>query len=193
VQGGHDVAEEAMTTHSSKELEDQKVSGAIRTDFILSGEIMAIALGTVATEPLWEQALILVVVAVLITAGVYGVVGFIVKMDDIGLHLADRSAAATRAVGRGLVKAMPVLMQILSVVGTAAMLWVGGGLIVHGLHEFHWDLIPGAIHHVAEGAAHALPALSAVIDWVVNAIGAAIVGLVIGGIIVAALHLFKKH
>ncbi|ANI78893.1 MULTISPECIES: DUF808 domain-containing protein [Sphingobium] len=193
VQGGHDVAEEAMTTHSSKELEDQKVSGAIRTDFILSGEIMAIALGTVATEPLWEQALILVVVAVLITAGVYGVVGFIVKMDDIGLHLADRSAAATRAVGRGLVKAMPVLMQILSVVGTAAMLWVGGGLIVHGLHEFHWDLIPGAIHHVAEGAAHALPALSAAIDWVVNAIGGAIVGLVIGGIIVAALHLFKKH
>ena len=193
VQGGHDVAEEAMTTHSSKELEDQKVSGAIRTDFILSGEIMAIALGTVATEPLWEQALILVVVAVLITAGVYGVVGFIVKMDDIGLHLADRSAAATRAVGRGLVQAMPVLMQILSVVGTAAMLWVGGGLIVHGLHEFHWDLIPGAIHHVAEGAAHALPALSAIIDWVVNAIGAAIVGLVIGGIIVAALHLFKKH
>ena len=193
MQGGHDVAEEAMETHSSKELEDQKVSGAIRTDFILSGEIMAIALGTVASEPLWEQALILFVVAVLITAGVYGVVGFIVKMDDIGLHLTERSSAGARAVGRGLVHAMPVLMKILSVVGTAAMLWVGGGLIVHGLHEFHWDLIPGAIHHVAEGAAHVLPAVGGVIDWVVNAIGAAIVGMVIGGIIVAALHLFKKH
>lgn len=193
VQGGHDVAQEALVTHSSQELEDQKVSGAIRTDFILSGEIMAIALGTVATEPLWEQALILLVVAILITAGVYGVVGLIVKMDDIGLHLAERASSTARAVGRGLVRAMPILMKILSVVGTAAMLWVGGGLIVHGLHEFHWDLIPGAIHHVAEGAAHATPMMAPVVEWVVNAIGAAIVGLVIGGIIVAAMHLFKKH
>ena len=193
VKGGHDVAEEALTTHSSQELEDQKVSGAIRTDFILSGEIMAIALGTVAAEPLWEQALILVVVAILITAGVYGVVGFIVKMDDIGLHLAERSSSTTRAVGRGLVHAMPILMNILSVVGTAAMLWVGGGLIVHGLHEFHWDLIPGAIHHVAQSVAMTAPAIGPFLDWTVNAIGGAIVGLVIGGIIVAVLHLFKKH
>ena len=193
LRGGHDVAEEALITHSSAELEQQKVSGAIRTDFILSGEIMAIALGTVATEPLWEQAVILVVVAILITAGVYGVVGLIVKMDDIGLHLAQRASPMTRAVGRGLVHAMPVLMKILSVVGTAAMLWVGGGLIVHGLHEFHWDLIPGAIHAVAEGAAHALPAVGPAVDWVVNAVGSGIVGLVIGGVIVAILHLFKKH
>lgn len=192
VEGGHDVAEEALTTHSSQELEDEKVSGAIRTDFILSGEIMAIALGTVATVPLWEQALILVVVAFLITAGVYGVVGFIVKMDDIGLHMAERSSASTRAVGRGLVHAMPVLMKILSVVGTAAMLWVGGGLIVHGLHEFHWNLIPGAIHHLTEGAAHAAPAIGPVVEWIVNAIGAGLVGLLIGGGVVAALHLFKK-
>ena len=88
---------------------------------------------------------------------------------------------------------MPVLMSVLSVVGTAAMLWVGGGLIVHGLHEFHWDLVPGAIHHLAEGAAHALPAIAPAADWIVNAIGGAIVGLVVGGIIVAVLHLFKKH
>ncbi|WP_030538403.1 DUF808 domain-containing protein [Sphingobium sp. DC-2] len=193
VQGGHDPAEDALATHSSAELEQQKVSGAIRTDFILSGEIMAIALGTVATEPLWEQAVILTVVAILITAGVYGVVGLIVKMDDIGLHLAEKSSATARTVGRGLVHAMPVLMKILSVVGTAAMLWVGGGLIVHGLHEFHWDLIPGAIHSVAESAAHALPAAGSVIEWVVNAIGSGIIGLIIGGIIVAILHLFKKH
>ncbi|HKT76328.1 MAG TPA: DUF808 domain-containing protein [Sphingobium sp.] len=190
---GHDVAEEALVTHSSKELEDQKVSGAIRTDFILSGEIMAIALGTVATEPLWEQALILVLVAIVITAGVYGVVGFIVKMDDIGLHLAKRSSAAVRGFGRGLVHAMPAVMAILSVVGTAAMLWVGGGLIVHGLHEFHWDLIPGTIHRLAEGAAHAVPALASVVDWLINALGAALVGLVIGGIIVGIFHLFPKR
>lgn len=193
VQGGHDLAEEALETHSSKELEDQKVSGAIRTDFILSGEIMAIALGTVAAEPIWEQAIILVVVAFLITAGVYGVVGFIVKMDDIGLHLAERRSAGARALGRAMVKAMPVLMKILAVVGTAAMLWVGGGLIVHGLHEFHWDLIPGAIHHVAESAAHGLPAIASLVDWVMNAVGAGIVGLIVGGIVVAVLHLFKKH
>lgn len=190
---GHDVAEEAMVTHSSAELENQKVSGAIRTDFILSGEIMAIALGTVATEPLWEQALVLVLVAIVITVGVYGVVGFIVKMDDIGLHLSKRSSPSARMVGRGLVNAMPVLMSILSVVGTAAMLWVGGGLIVHGMHDFHWDLIPGTIHHLAEGAAGAIPALGSVIEWVVSAIGAAIVGLVVGGVIVAALHLFQPH
>lgn len=190
---GHDVAQEAIQTHSSAELEQQKVSSAIRTDFILSGEIMAISLGTVASEPIWEQAVVLVVVALLITAGVYGVVGLIVKMDDIGLHLAQRSSAATQALGRGLVKAMPVLMSVLGAVGTAAMLWVGGGLIVHGLHEFHLDLVPGAIHHVAEVAAHALPAVGAAADWIVNAIGGAIVGLVVGGIIVAVLHLFKKH
>lgn len=193
VQGGHDLVEEALETHSSSELEEQKVSGAIRTDFILSGEIMAIALGTVAAEPIWEQAIILIVVAFLITAGVYGVVGFIVKMDDIGLHLAERRSAGARVLGRAMVKAMPVLMRMLSVVGTAAMLWVGGGLIVHGLHEFHWDLVPGAIHHVAQGAAHGLPAIAPVVEWVVNAMGAGIVGLIVGGIVVALLHLFKKH
>lgn len=193
MQGGHDAADDAAAILNAQELEDQKVSGAIRTDFILSGEIMAIALGTVATEPLWEQAIILVVVAIFITAGVYGVVGFIVKMDDIGLHLAKASAAPTRLIGRGLVKAMPVLMRILSVVGTAAMLWVGGGLIVHGLHEFHWDMVPGVIHHLAEGAAHFTPAAAPVVEWLVSAIGAGIVGLVVGAIVVAALHLFKKH
>jgi predicted DNA repair protein MutK len=193
MQGGHDLAEEALTTHSSKELEEQKVSGAIRTDFILSGEIMAIALGTVASEPIWEQAIILAIVAILITAGVYGVVGFIVKMDDIGLHLAERRSAGARSLGRAMVKAMPVLMTILGVVGTAAMLWVGGGLIVHGLHEFHWEAVPGTIHRVAESAAHALPAVAPVVDWMVNAIGAGIVGLAVGGIVVAVLHLVKKH
>ena len=196
VQGGHDTAEDAVATHSSKDLENQKVSSAIRTDFILSGEIMAISLGTVATEPVWEQAVILVIVAILITAGVYGVVGLIVKMDDIGLHLAKKEGSGTKALGRALVKAMPVLMSILAVVGTAAMLWVGGGLIVHGLHEFHIDLIPGTIHHVAQAAAHAVPAIGGFLDWLVNAVGGAIVGLVVGGIIVAVLHMIpsrKKH
>lgn len=192
IQGGHDVVEDAIATLTSQEIEDHKVAGAIRTDFILSGEIMAIALGTVAAESLWEQAVILVVVALLITVGVYGVVGLIVKMDDIGLHMAQRGSALARGVGRGLVHAMPILMRILSVVGTAAMLWVGGGLIVHGLHEFHIDAIPDAIHHAAQAAAHALPAIGPVIDWIVNAIGAGIVGIVIGGVIVAVMHVIPR-
>ncbi|MCP1471413.1 hypothetical protein J3E64_003120 [Sphingobium sp. OAS761] len=191
--GGHDLAREAVVTHSSAEMEQQKVSSAVRTDFILSGEIMAISLGAVAAEPIWEQAIILVVVAILITAGVYGVVGFIVKMDDIGLHLAQRASAATRLFGRGLVKAMPVVMSILGVVGTAAMLWVGGGLIVHGLHEFHFDLIPGTIDHLAESAAHALPAIGGAVAWVITAIGGAVIGLVVGAIIVGALHLVPRR
>jgi predicted DNA repair protein MutK len=191
--GGHGAEEVAPSNPA--DLEKQKVSSAIRTDFILSGEIMAISLGTVADKPIWEQAVVLVVVAILITAGVYGVVGFIVKMDDIGLHLAKRSAAGMRALGRALVKAMPVLMRILGTVGTAAMLWVGGGLIVHGLHEFHIAPIPGTIEHLAEGAAHAVPAIGGFLHWLVNAIGGALVGLVIGGLIVGALHLLpsRKH
>jgi len=193
IQGGHDGVDEAAATLSSKELEDRKVAGAIRTDFILSGEIMAIALGTVADKPLWEQAIVLALVAIVITAGVYGAVGFIVKMDDIGLHMAKGGSSTGRSLGRGLVKAMPVLMSILSVVGTAAMLWVGGGLIVHGLHEFHIEPVPGTIDALAERAGHALPAIAPVAEWVVTAIGGAVVGLIIGGLIVAILHPFKKH
>jgi predicted DNA repair protein MutK len=189
--GDHGVEETAPANPA--DLEKQKVSSAIRTDFILSGEIMAISLGTVADKPIWEQAIVLVVVAILMTAGVYGVVGFIVKMDDIGLHLARKPA--TRTLGCGLVKAMPVLMAILGVVGTAAMLWVGGGLIVHGLHEFHLEPIPGMIEHVAEGAARAAPAIGGFLHWLVTALGGALVGLLVGGVIVGALHLLpsKKH
>lgn len=193
VQGGHDVAEEAVKAHSSAELENQKVSSAIRTDFILSGEIMAISLGTVSEFSVWQQAGALFLVAILITAGVYGVVGLIVKMDDIGLHLAKKEDASTQAIGRSLVKAMPVLMAILAVVGTAAMLWVGGGLIVHNLPVIGLGVISGTIHHIAESAAHTVPTIGSFVNWAVNQIGGAIIGLVIGGIIVGVLHLFKKH
>src|SRR5687767_7491024 len=136
---------------SSAEMEAHKVAGAIRTDLILSGEIMAIALATVADRPFAIQAGALVVVSIMITAGVYGVVGLIVKMDDVGVHLAQRSSTAIAGFGRGLVKAMPHLLKVLSFVGTAAMLWVGGGIIVHGLEHFHWTPIP----HWIEGLAKA--------------------------------------
>ena len=193
VKGGHDVAEDAIATLTSKEIEEQKVGGAIRTDFILSGEIMAIALGTVADVPLWEQAIVLAVVAILITVGVYGVVGFIVKMDDIGLHMAKGDNGTTKAFGRGLVHAMPYLLSLLGTVGTAAMLWVGGGLIVHGLHEFHFDLVPDAIHAAAHAVASLAPAMGGFLDWFVNATLSGLFGLAIGGVIAAVIQMFHKH
>ncbi len=122
------------------------MSSAIRTDFILSGEIMAIALATVADRPIMIQAGALIAVSFGITIAVYGVVGFIVKMDDIGVHLAARASRFMSAFGRGLVKSMPHLLKGLSVIGTAAMLWVGGGIIVHGLEHFGLNAVPHVIH-----------------------------------------------
>lgn len=181
----HDQEAEAIATLSSVELENQKVSGAIRTDFILSGEIMAISLASVADAPLLEQAIVLAVVAFFITAGVYGVVGFIVKMDDIGLRIARGSSPVARLIGSGLVRMMPILMRALSIVGTAAMLWVGGGIIVHGLEEFGLTGLPHLIHHVADQAYMAMPAAGPVAAWIVGAIGAGIVGLIVGALITA--------
>lgn len=176
---------------SSAQMEAQKVAGAIRTDLILSGEIMAIALATVADRPFMVQAGALVVVSFLITFGVYGVVGLIVKMDDIGVHLAQRGSALNRAFGRALVKSMPGLMNALSIIGTAAMLWVGGGIIVHGLEHFGLDTLPHFIEHLA-GLARQAPAIGAVVGWATFAACAAAVGLAIGGIVVAGVHFVTK-
>ena len=190
---GHDahVADVPVGT-APGELEEEKVSGAIRTDFILSAEIMAIALADVADRPLVTQGVVLALVGIAITVVVYGAVGLIVKMDDIGLHLAQKRAAATQAIGRGLVRGMPVLMRALSIIGTAAMLWVGGGIVVHGLHEFHLTPIPDLLHHAAEGAGHAIPAVEGVVAWLVTALGSAVVGLVIGGFIILGLKVIQK-
>ncbi|HWK51861.1 MAG TPA: DUF808 domain-containing protein, partial [Steroidobacter sp.] len=179
---------------SSAEIEAQKVAGAIRTDLILSGEIMAIALATVADRPFAIQAGALALVSLALTAGVYGVVGLIVKMDDIGVHLAKRGSSLRRSVGRGLVKSMPHLMQALSVVGVAAMLWVGGGILVHGLEHFHLDTVPHFIEALAEKA-HSAPVFGTVAAWLTFAAGGAVVGLVVGGVIAAILHFLpgRKH
>lgn len=177
---------------SSADMEKDKVSGAIRTDLILSGEIMAIALATVADKPFAIQAGALVVVSLFLTVGVYGVVGLIVKMDDIGVHLAQRRLSVTRSFGRGLVKAMPYLLQGLTVVGTAAMLWVGGGIIVHGLEHFHLDALPHVIHHFSDMGKN-LPTFGAVAEWLIFAIGSAVVGFVLGGLIVAVVHVIPKR
>ena len=177
---------------SSAEMEAQKVSGAIRTDLILSGEIMAIALATVADRPFAIQAGALVVVSFFLTVAVYGVVGLIVKMDDIGVHLARRESALAKSSGRALVKSMPHLMKGLSFIGTAAMLWVGGGIIVHGLEHFGLTAVPHFIEKLSAGAEHAT-ALGAVASWLTFAAGSAVVGAAIGGVIVAVMHLFPKR
>jgi predicted DNA repair protein MutK len=191
--GGHHDAE-AVTTTDPVELEAAQVSGAIRTDLILSGEIMAIALNELPSMSIWTQAVVLAAVGIAITVGVYGVVALIVKMDDIGLALARRSSAVAQAIGRGLVQAMPVLLKALALIGTAAMIWVGGGIILHGMEGFGFTTLPHLVHDAAHHAGEALPAIGGVIAWVVNAAGAAVLGLVVGGIIVGVLHLIpRKH
>ena len=177
---------------SSAELEKQKVAGAIRTDLILSGEIMAIALADVADRPLAIQAAALAVVGLAITVGVYGVVALIVKMDDIGLHLAKHRARMLRGLGRGLVKGMPVTLTLLTQVGTAAMLWVGGGIIVHGLEAFG---VTG-LAHMIEAFSHwagMVPAVGAVTGWLATALASGIVGLALGAVIVGGLRVVKPH
>lgn len=190
---GHGHAEEAVAEITDPaELEQRQVAGAIRTDFILSGEIMAIALEAVAHQGIVAQALSLVLVAIAITAGVYGVVALIVKMDDIGLALAKGGSAARQALGRGLVKTMPVLLRWLAGIGTAAMLWVGGGIVIHALESFGVAEPGHSLHHWAEQAEHALP-LGGAINWLVYAAGSAVVGLAIGAVIVALLHLLPRR
>ncbi|HEY0111596.1 MAG TPA: DUF808 domain-containing protein [Allosphingosinicella sp.] len=189
----HSLAEDAAELNS-EEHERQMVAGAVRTDFILSAEIMAIALAEVADEAFVSRAAILAVVAVAITMGVYGLVGLIVKMDDIGLHLAERRNPGSRALGRGLVHAMPRLLALLSLVGIAAMIWVGGGIVVHGLEEFGLGAPAHILHDAGEAAGHALPAASGFVEWAVTAAGSGLIGLAIGAVIVAVHHkLSRKH
>jgi predicted DNA repair protein MutK len=164
-------------------LEEEKVAGAIKTDFILSAEIMTIALSTIESPSFWLQAVTLAIVGVFITVAVYGAVALIVKMDDVGLHLAaEARMGLVRRLGRGLVVAMPRLMAFLSTVGTAAMLWVGGSIILHGLEVTHlWAWPYEAIHDLAATVADALPeALEATVEWLVTAALDGLVGLALG-------------
>ena len=168
----------ALNPHS---LEDEKVASAVKTDFILSAEIMAITLAALPEGSLWKQAVVLAIVAIGITVAVYGVVALIVKADDVGVALARGSVTrAGRAAGRGMVRGMPVLLKILSVVGTAAMIWVGGGIILHGMGVYGPPSIHHAVHAAAETVAHAVPPLAAVLEWAVEAAISGVVGLVVG-------------
>ncbi|WP_353208214.1 DUF808 domain-containing protein [Sphingorhabdus sp.] len=172
---------EELAELTSPEHEQNMVKGAVRTDFILSAEIMAIALNEVkslAETSIWLEAGVLAFVAVAITIAVYGVVGLIVKMDDIGLHMAGKENGASQAIGRFLVQGMPKLLTALSTVGTAAMLWVGGQIVVHG-----FGIHPAAFIGLHEGA----------LAWVVDAALCGIAGLAIGAMIVLVHHMVAKR
>lgn len=170
-------------------VEKDKIKGAVRTDFILSAEIIAITLGVVANAPLTTQVLVLSSIAVAMTIGVYGLVAGIVKLDDGGLYLSRRpgpGAGFQRALGRLILAGAPKLMKLLSIVGTAAMFMVGGGILVHGIPALgEW------LHHLEE-AAHAVPGVGGVLGWLASAAGGAVAGVVAGGIVFLAVELGKK-
>lgn len=190
---GQEKAKPVEAITDAAELEKRQVSGAIRTDLILSAEIMAIALGEIAASPLLTQAIVLALVALAITVGVYGAVALIVKMDDLGLLLTTRPSPGTQAIGRALVKTMPVLLGWLSLIGTAAMLWVGGGIVLHGLEVTHLWAEPAFWQTgLGEAVEQALPTGGA-LGWLASATVAAIGGLVVGGAIVAVMHLIPRR
>jgi len=163
-------------------LEEKKVRGAIKTDFILSAEIMTIALSSIPESTFWVETAALALVGTGVTIGVYGSVALIVKMDDVGLYLArSRPSGPVHELGRALVRGMPMLMRFLSIVGTAAMLWVGGSIIVHGLHDLGMHHPYVDIHHLAEMAGHAVPhAVMGAVEWAVTALCDGVLGLFYG-------------
>jgi len=168
-------------------LEDEKVASAIKTDFILSAEIMAITLAAVPDESILMQALVLALVGLGITVAVYGVVALIVKADDVGVALAKNDSGSAvggikRALGRALVLGMPGFLTFLSAAGTAAMIWVGGGIIVHGLKVYGVHCVGQAINTAAEATAHALPSVAGPVKWIVMAALSGGVGLSIGAV-----------
>jgi len=167
--------------------EDTIVKGAVRTDFILSSEIMVISLNEVVDQSLGLRAAILVVVAVAITVLVYGVVALIVKMDDVGLSLAERSTGAVAGIGRGLVKGMPKLLTGLTIVGTAAMLWVGGHILLVGMHELHVDFLYDAVHSLEDAAKDATGAFGGLVKWLVDTAASAVLGLAVGAVLVLVI------
>ena len=196
-----------------RRLEDEKVRSAIQTDFILSAEIMALTLASLPASSALAQAVILAVVGLGITALVYGIVALIVKADDVGVSLAGNERPAstllglrggtaggpatradralrplTRGVGRGLVVGMPYFLHALSIVGTAAMLWVGGGIILHGLEEFGAAGPGRLVHGAAAWAAGALPAVGGAAEWLVTASCSGLLGLALGSVLIPLVH-----
>lgn len=190
---GHHEEARSTVTGGSQAQEETMVSGAVRTDFILSAEIMVIALNEVASEGLLSRAIILTVVAVGITALVYGVVALIVKMDDVGLAMTARESSLAKKIGSGLVAFMPRLLSIVSVVGIAAMLWVGGHILLVGVDELGWHPLYDFVHHLEHQVHDATGALGSALGWLTNTFASAVVGLVVGAVVVVVMHLIPRR
>lgn len=187
---GH-APQEEPAARQGPDAERQVVSGAVRTDFILSAEIMVISLNEVASEGFWSRAVILVIVAVVITVLVYGVVGLLVKADDVGLALSRRGGPASRRVGAGLVRAMPAVMTAISVVGVFAMLWVGGHLLLTGADELGWHG-PMALVHAAEHLVHGAGAAAGALGWLAETLCAMVAGFLAGTVVVGGVALVRR-
>ncbi|MFK7870831.1 MAG: DUF808 domain-containing protein, partial [Roseobacter sp.] len=187
--GGHghtDYPDAQNHPQDPAHLEETKAQGAIKTDFILSAEIMTIALAAIPKSNIFQEAITLALVAIMITVAVYGAVALIVKADDLGLAMArDGATESLRAAGRGIVKAMPHVMSGLTIIGTAAMLWVGGSIVVHGLHELGAHAPYEIIHALAGGFAHISPEpIKGIVEWVFTAAGDGVVGLALGYVLI---------
>lgn len=185
------TSEEAKAELETEELdlatfEKEKIKGAVRTDFILSAEIVVITLGTVATATLMTKVSVLSVIAVVMTIGVYGLVGMIVKIDDLGLFLTEQSTSFKQTIGRGLLAFAPILMKLLSIVGTIAMFLVGGGIINHTIPLLH-DLTEDTVDHV-----ETIPAVGNIIGALTPTLINFGIGLVAGAIVLLIVSLIQK-
>lgn len=190
ISGAHHEKDEPVVDKGA-EAEKTMIRSAVTTDFILSAEIMVISLNEVTDEPFWARAAILVVVGLFITALVYGVVALIVKMDDVGLHLAGRESERVSRFGRGLVKAMPTVLEVISFVGMLAMLWVGGHILLVGLDELGATAPYHLVHLLSEPAA-AVAGVGAVLAWLVDTLCSLVFGLIVGAVIVTVAHLVPR-
>jgi len=187
----HDIEIVTSAPQTAQALEDERVRSAIKTDFILSAEIMAITLASVSASPLWLQGGVLAVVGIGMTLLVYGVVAIIVKADDAGVAMARSKQGVISGLGRGIVKAMPIFLQCLSFIGMIAMLWVGGGILTHGLHELGVHGPEAWVHHAAASVAGVVPAVSGLLNWLVMAGIAAVLGLIVGALVDPAVRLIS--
>ncbi len=186
-----DKGPQQAATLDAAHLEEQRVKGAIKTDFILSSEIMTIALASISNGSLWVMAGVLAVVAVMITVLVYGAVALLVKIDDVGLRLSESSGVeVVRAFGRSLVTSMPTVLKVISIVGTAAMLWVGGSIVVHGLHEVGWSWLYDTIKAIADVGSGS--AASGLMVWLITAFGDAVVGFLFGLFLMPMVNVLLK-
>jgi predicted DNA repair protein MutK len=187
LRGHHAPEEDAPAVERGPEAEAKVIKGAITTDFILSCEIMVISMNEVAADSLLSRAIILVVVALVITVLVYGAVGLIVKMDDIGLHLAAKDSAGSKRFGELLVKGMPAVLAAITFIGTIAMLWVGGHIMLQGAHDLGWHG-PYDLVHVLETPFTGIAVVGGLLAWLVNTLCSAVIGVAWGLVVMAIVH-----